>query len=146
MVMNSEDQVSLLQKEYSEEEIALLYELARFYLENGQLKSAESILEGLVAVAPDFAQAWLARSYLHILSGDFDAAIFCSRQALRIQPDFAEANLYLATCFLRIEDFHSAGTHLGEVAELIESGRAMNKDLQRMYRMQLARFQGRVGR
>lgn len=145
MAMESEDHISLMKKEYSDEEISLLYELARFQLENGQLKSAESVLEGILAVAPDYSRAWLARSYLHILSKDYDAAIFCARQALRIQPDFVAANLYLATCFLRIEDYHSAGTQLGEVAEFVEGGKITDRNILRMYRMQLARFQGRVG-
>lgn len=140
----TEETSGLVKREYSADEIELLYELARYHLENGRLRAADTILEGLVAVAPDCANAWLAKSYVAIVEHDYDAAIFAARQALRIEPNLSAANLFLASCFLRSEDYHAAGTHLGEVAELVESGTLNDRNLHRMYKMLLVKFQNKV--
>lgn len=142
--MNSIQSASLVKREYSKDELELLYELARFHLEGGKIRAAETILEGLVAVAPDYADAWLAKSYVSVIDQDYDAAIFASRQVLRIEPTYAAANIILTSCFLRSEDYHAAGTHLGEVAELIESGAVTDKNIIRMYKMLLLKFQNKV--
>ena len=126
---------------YSDDEVSHLYELGRFMLENGELRRAESVFLGLNKAAPDFASAWLGMSYVHIHDKNWDEAIHCARQALRIQPDSNVAMLYLVACLLTTGDFNSAGTYLGEVGERIEVGQVKNSAVIRFYRAQLARFQ-----
>jgi tetratricopeptide (TPR) repeat protein len=128
---------------YSEDEVAHIYELGRFHLENGDTRRAEAIMTGLNEVAPNFAPAWLGTSYLNILNRSYDTALAAARSALRINPEMPEALLYLVACLLTTGDVQSAGTYLGEIGERIESGAIDRPDLIRFYRGQLARFQSR---
>lgn len=137
--LNSE----VVKRGYSDEEVAHLYELARFSLENGHTRRAESITVGLVEVAPEFGPAWLALSFIHIQNASYDAAISAAKQALKIDPQSLAGMLFLVTCYLNTGDFNSAGTLLGEVGERIDSGAAGDPSVVRFYRAQLARFQAR---
>jgi Tfp pilus assembly protein PilF len=133
----------VLKRGYSDEEIANIYELGRLSLENGNLRRAEAIMSGLTEVAPDFSCAWLGMSYIHIQNGDVDAALQTTRQALKIDPNFKEALLYLVSCLLTTGDYSSAGTYLGEIGELIESGSLDDPGMIRFFKTQLARYQTR---
>ncbi|MFM1846723.1 MAG: Tetratricopeptide repeat [Pseudomonadota bacterium] len=133
----------VLRRGYSDEELGHLYELGRFFLENGDIRRAEVIITGVTEVAPEFAPAWLAMAYIHIHNKNMDGAIFAARQALRVDPHFVEAILYLATCLLTTGDLNSAGTYLGEVGEMIEGGTVEDANVVRFYKAQLARFQSR---
>ena len=133
----------IVKRGYSDEEIANIYELARFSLENGDLRRAEIIASGLVEVAPEYAPAWLVMSYIHIQNKAYDSAVQAARQALRVDAQSVEATLYLTACLMTTGDFNSAGTYLGEVGEKIESGAVGDPNLLRFFRMQLARFQSR---
>lgn len=133
----------VLRRGYSDEEVGHLYDLARLFLDNGNERDAEVLLNGLVEVAPDFAPAWLALCYVRIVQREYDEAIACARQALRIDPEFIEAMLLLVTCLITTRDFSSAGTYLGEVRERIDAGAVASPNLVRLYRVQLARYQMR---
>lgn len=133
----------IVKRGYSDEEIANIYELARFSLENGDWHRAEAIASGLVEVAPDFAPAWLSLAYIRIQNKAYEAAIQAASQALRVNPELAEAQLFLVACLLTTGDYNSAGTYLGEVGERIESGQVRDPNVIRFYRTQLARFQSR---
>lgn len=133
----------VLKRGYTDEEIAALYELARLSLENGDLRRGEAIMHGLTEVAPDFSPAWLGMAYIHIQNQDFEAGLIATRQALKIDPGFQEAMLYLVACLLTTGDFSSAGTYLGELGEMIESGALESPNMLRFYRAQLARYQTR---
>lgn len=128
---------------YSDEEIDQIYELGRLFLESGQLRRAEVVMHGLNEVAPDYYAAWLASGYLHILSQDYDAAVLCCQNALRVFSEGPEAMLLLAACLLTTGDFNTAGTYLGEVAEKIDMGKIRNPNVVRLFKMQLARYQSR---
>lgn len=133
----------VLKRGYSDEEVAHLYELGRFFLENGDVRRAELVITGLTEVVPEFAPAWLALAYIHVQARNVDGAIFAARQALRVEPNFVEAMLLLATCLLTTGDLNAAGTYLGEVGELVDSGAIDEANVIRFYRAQLARFQSR---
>jgi tetratricopeptide (TPR) repeat protein len=133
----------VLKRGYSDEEVANIYELARFSLENGDYRRAERIADGLVAVAPEFAPAWLCLSFVHLNNKSFDQAISCAQQAQKLDSDSAAALLYLVAGLLGSGDFNSAGTHLGELGERIESGSIDDPATIRFYRAQLARYQSR---
>jgi len=131
----------VLKRGYSDEEIIHIYELARVFLEGGQLKRAEAIFTGLTEIAPEFAPAWLGLSYIHIQNKSYETATWAARTALQNDPEFIEAMLYLVACLLFAGDFNTAGTFLGEVGERIESGAVDNPEVARFYRMQLARYE-----
>lgn len=133
----------LVRRGYSEEEVTQIYELARLWLESGEIKKAEIVLSGLTEVAPDFAPGWLALSYVHIQNRNYDSAVSASRSALKVSPDMHEATLYLVACYMTLGDVNAAGTLLGEIGERIEAGMIDDPNVIRVYKLQLARFQSR---
>ncbi len=128
-------------KSYSDEEIAHIYELARFHLENGAVKAAEAIFKGVCEVRSDFVPGWLGLAYVRIVNQDFDHALECARKACKAKPDSVEALLFQVTCLLSLDDLNGAGTLLGEVGEMIETGEVVSPNLMRFYKGQLARYQ-----
>lgn len=134
----------VLKRGYSDEEVNCIYELARFFLENGDLRRAEVIFQGLIEVAPDYAPGWLGMAYIQVQNKEWDAAIGAARAALRVEPRSAEALLCLAACLLTQGDFHTAGTYIGEVSDLIENGAVENQSIVRFYKAQLTRYQSRA--
>lgn len=133
----------VLRRGYADEEVAAIYALGRLYLENGDIRRAEVIFHGLTEALPDFAPGWLGMSYVFLASRNYDQAIYSARQALRLDPDFVPATLFLVASLLSTRDYNSAGTFLGEVGEKIESGAVEDPALIRFYKGQLARFQTR---
>jgi len=133
----------VLKRGYSDEEIAAIYDRARLWLESGDLRRSESLLVGINEIAPDHAPAWLAMSYIHIMNRSYDSAIFCARQALRLDPNMTSAMVFLVVTLMTTGDVNSAGTYLGELREKIESGSNEDANLVRLVKMQLARFETR---
>lgn len=133
----------VLKRGYSDEEVGHIYELARLSLENGDLRRAEVILNGITEVAPEFWPAWLGMSCVYVQNRAYEEAVYAARQALRLQPECNEAMLFLIACLLTTGDFSAAGTYLGEIGEKIESGAALHPNLVRFYKGQLARYQSR---
>jgi hypothetical protein len=128
---------------YSDDEVVDIYELGRMWLEAGQHRKAESIMHGLNEVAPDFAPAWLGSALLRALSSNFEGALQAAKQSLRLEPDCAEAMLFVASLSLTLGDVSTAGTYLGEVSDRIEQGRVSNPNTVRLFKMQMSRFQAR---
>jgi len=132
----------VLKRGYSDAEIDHIYELGRFHLENGNMASAEPLMQGITVVAPEYVPAWLGLCYIHLLQGNQDSAMNTARHALRLDQNSIEASLFLITCLLSIGDFTSAGALLGEVADRLERGEG-SVNLKRYYRAQLARYERR---
>lgn len=130
-------------RNYSDDEVNDIYKLGKLWLETGQHKRAEAIMSGLNEVAPDFAPAWLATSLLRSMAGNYDIALQAATNALRIDPQSAEAMLYIVALAMTMGDVATAGTYLGEVGEGIEQGTVRNHNVTRFYKMQLARYQAR---
>jgi len=145
-VANAEEKrpSEVLKRGYSDHEIAHIYELGRLFLENGDLRKAEAVLHGITEIAPEFASGWLGMAYVHIQNKSNDEAVYAARQALRIDPDFTEAMLFLISCLLTAGDYNSAGTYLGEVGEKIESGAVDHPNIIRFYGAQMARYTNRT--
>lgn len=145
---NSEGEIrrspsELLKRGYSDEEIAHIYELGRLCLENGDIRRAEVVFEGITKIAPEFAPGWLGAAYIYIQNKNLDDAIYAARQAMRLDPDFSEAMLYLVSCLLTVGDYSAAGTYLGEIGEKIEGGSITHPNMIRFYKAQLARYQNK---
>ena len=130
----------LLKRGYSDDELSHIYELGRFHLENGELVRAEIIMNGLVAVAPEFIPAWLALTYIELMNDNIENALNYAKQSHKIDPNNIMAGLFLVTVLIGIDDVATAGTYLGEVGDLIESQRETDLSIIRFYRAQLARF------
>ncbi len=133
----------VLKRGYSDEEIAHIYELARFSIEIGEFRRGELIASGLVEVAPEFAPAWLCVAFVHLHNRAYDQAIQAAQHALKVDSGSEAALLYLVSGYLGAEDYNSAGTHLGELGELFESGGLDDPHALRFYRALLARYQNR---
>jgi len=133
----------VLKRGYSDEELSHIYELGRFFLENGDLRRGEVIMHGIAEIAPEFSAAWLALSYVQFVNKEIDAAMNFAKRALRVDPDSTEAMLVLVAGLLSSGDFNAAGTYLGEIGEKIEAGLVDDPGAVRFYRAQLARYQSR---
>jgi tetratricopeptide (TPR) repeat protein len=133
----------VLKRGYSDEEIAHIYELARFSLEVGEFRRAEIIAHGLVEIAPDFGPGWLCVAFMHLHNRAYEQAIQAAQHALKIDPASEAALLYLVSGYLGAGDFNSAGTHLGELGDLFEAGGLSDPHALRFYRAMLARYQSR---
>ena len=143
MVVRERRLSEVLKRGYSDTELTQLYELGRSFLENGQIKQAETIMSGLTTVAPEFLPAWLGLVYVLLHKKENDAALSAARHAHRLNPESDEATLYLITCLINTGDYNAAGTLLGEVGDRFTSGATDNQNLLRFYRAQLARYQAR---
>jgi hypothetical protein len=133
----------VLKRGYSDEELGHIYALARFCLENGDTRRAETILFGINEVAPDFGLAWLGTCTIHSMNKNNEAALSAAKQALRTDPESIEAMLFLVCCLLTAKDFNAAGSYLGEIGERIDAGMVESPNLLRFYQAQLARYQNR---
>ena len=132
--------LALMRRTYSDEEIDLIYELAKFHIENGALIKASTLITGLLEVTHTYAPAWLAKCYLQLTEKNYDAATMSARQAVKIDPDSAEAMLFLIACLLTSRDYNAAGTYLGEVKDKIESGAIDDPNQIHFFKAQMARY------
>lgn len=130
-------------RNYSDDEVNDIYKLGKLWLETGQHKRAEAIMSGLNEVAPDFAPAWLGTAFLRSVADNYDGALLAANNALRLEPESADAMLYVVAIAMTLGDVATAGTYLGEVGEAIEQGKVSNQNIIRFYKMQLARYQVR---
>jgi Tfp pilus assembly protein PilF len=133
----------LLKRGYTDSELELIYGLARFQLETGNLRRAEAILVGITCVAPDYLPGWLGMVYVHCINRQFDAAQVAARQAIRIDPDSLESVLFLTATMIMTGDFNGAGSLLGEVNERLSGQSIQNPNINRFFRLLLVRYQAR---
>jgi lipopolysaccharide biosynthesis regulator YciM len=134
----------VIRRGYSDEEISQIYELGRFFLENGSLRKAEAIMHGLTEIANEFTPAWLGMAFIHLQNKNVEGAANAARQALRLNSQSTEAMLFMVICSLAMADYNAAGTWLGEIREKIDGGIVLDHQLIRLYKAQLARFQMKV--
>ena len=140
--MNRErTQSEILKKGYSDEEVLCIFELGRLYIEIGEFVKAEEIFLGLIEIAPQYTPAWLGISYIEVSRKKYESAIKYLIQALSLNKDSIEVQIFLIVCTLSTKDFQSAGTYLGEVQEKIESFGVQDINYKNLYKSQLARFQ-----
>ena len=136
-------QSTILKKGYSIEEVEGFYALGKLYLETGNIHQASSIFDGLVETFPDFFPALLAQSVTSLIDSDYTEAIQSAQRVLDAEPQLIEGLLLLVIGMLRTENYNSAGTYLGEVRELLESGSIKEENLIRLYKMLLAQYKFR---
>ena len=130
-------------KGYNEDEVADIYSLGKLWLETGYHKRAEAVMSGLNEVAPHFAPAWLGTAFLRSMSGDIEGGLHAAETAVKLDPENDAAMLYVVTLSLTLGDVSAAGTYLGEVGDRLRDGKIASENVARLYRMQLARYQGR---
>jgi len=77
----------------------LLLERAMTALENEDVETARLILDALVELAPDFAEAWHRRGEAAALAEDYETALLCLRKALALEPRHFAALTGLGSIF-----------------------------------------------
>lgn len=128
---------------YSEQEVQLLYELGRLFIENGELRKAEVIFKGIVAVEPTFVAAWLGLAYLYHYSSQTDEGISAAKKVVQLEPGSVEGSLFLAVFLYSSSEISAAGAILGEIREKVEAGSVKDPNILRIYRSQVERFSSR---
>jgi len=128
---------------YSEQEVQLLYELGRLFLENGELRKAELVFKGLVSVDATFTAAWLGLAYLYHYSSQIDEGIAAAKKVVQLDPGSVEGSLFLVIFLYSSGEISAAGAILGEIREKVESGLVKDPNILRIYRSQLERFSSR---
>lgn len=128
---------------YSDDELNAIYALGRLQLELGNIRQGESIFNGLNEIVPDYVPSWLGTACCHVLNKNFDAAVFASRQAVRIDPENAPGLLLLSAALLATADYSGAGTVLGEISERISAGTVSDPHCIRFFRGLLERYHQR---
>lgn len=129
---------------YSADEIVDIYALGKMWLETGQVKKAEVIMQGLNCVAPEFLAGWLGMSVVQSTLGNIEGALAAAQRALKVDPQSAQAMLCVVVASLNMNDMSTAGTFLGEVGELIDAQSVTDPNVARLYKMQLARYQSKT--
>jgi tetratricopeptide (TPR) repeat protein len=117
-----------------------MYALARFFLETGSFQRAESVLKGIIEIAPDHSNSKLAMAYLGLVRSRLEDTLRYTRQVLDSSPDSALAMLYLVMASLTAGDLQTAGAYLGEIGDLISEGAVDDGYLERLYRAQMVRY------
>lgn len=133
----------LVRKNYTDEEITLIYELARLSFESGNHRRAEILARGLIAVAPDFIPSYIVLAMVLAFSKIYDQANDLLQTVLRLNEHSLEAQLLAASIYLTQGNYTMAGTMLGEAAEQIKFASDVAPSLKSFYQIQLARFEGR---
>lgn len=130
----------VIKRGYSDEELGHIYELGKLHFENGNLTRGAIIMRGILSVAPEFVPALLSMVYVNLQRGNKEEALKAAREAYRINQDSVIVQLFLIAALLSAGDIASAGTHLGEVGELIEQGNVEDVNVVRFYRAQVVRY------
>jgi tetratricopeptide (TPR) repeat protein len=79
-------------------------------MQAGDLDAALSTFDSLVAIAPDFAEAWNKRATVHYLTGDFQASLADIEKTLTLEPRHFGALSGLGLISLAIGDEDAALT------------------------------------
>lgn len=133
----------LVRKSYTDDEVTLIYELARLSFETGNHRRAETLARGLIAVAPDFIPSYLVLAAVLAFAKSYDQASDFIQSALRLNENSLEAQLLAASIYLTQGNLTMAGTMLGEASERVKQGADIAPALRDFYEIQLARFEGR---
>lgn len=133
----------LLRQNYTEDEITLIYELARLSFEVGNHRRAETLSRGLIAIAPDFIPSYLVLACVLAFAKSYEQATDCIQTVLRLNENSLEAQLLGASVYLTLGNLTMAGTMLGEATERIKQDIDVAPTLKSFYEIQLARFEGR---
>ena len=95
--------------------------LARIYSQRGDNQRAESLVNEVLAKAPDNLQALLVRADLEYNAGNYPAAVIDLRNILHADPDWKEALRLLAETLLRQKRYDLAIDTLKRLADVAPS-------------------------
>ena len=74
-------------------EVALLLDLANLACHKGMPEEARVIVDGVLAVRPNFVPALITLAYSHLVVDDFDRALEILEPVLAAKPDDADARI-----------------------------------------------------
>jgi len=95
---------------------------------------ALEIADELVAVAPEFAEAWNKRATIHYLRGDDDASVSDIRETLALEPRHFGAISGLGLIFLRRGDPEAALGAFEQVLEISPASANARRSVERVRR------------
>lgn len=84
------------QNTYLRRDLFVLAELATRYLMQMKLRTAQTLFEGLTAVAPNEPYFWMGLAATHDRRGDVPQAVQCYREAARLDPQEGRPEINLA--------------------------------------------------
>ena len=84
----------------SENDIALLLDLANLACHKGFPSEARVIVDGVLAVRPNFAPALITLAYSHVVVDDFETCLDILNPLLTANPNDAEARIIQGLAFL----------------------------------------------
>ena len=109
--------------DYAPNSPALLINIAGTFEQESDFERAAQINRKVLEIDPDSHKAIVSLGRLAALLGDMPAAIGYYRRAVELQPDDALRQAILGGCYLAVEDYESARTHL-EIAARLDPARA----------------------
>ena len=99
-----------------QDDIELMLQVARTLFREGLLEDARRFVDIVVQQTPGNVEAVALGGYVHHRLGDAAAAITALRRALEIDPEHAEARIYLGNILYDRADYEAALHHLDRTA------------------------------
>lgn len=135
--------IERLKKSYTQEELYSIYELGRFFLENGMLRQAEIIFSGLCNVAPDFVEAHAAMAIIKIELKDYHGAVRYSSESRRGPTEDISIMLIHSCALILNGDTNLAGAELGEISEILDRTSGQRAPVHSLFEMMMSSYKDR---
>jgi len=94
------------------------YELARAYLKKNNMNQAKVVLDQVISINPNYAEAILLLADINLRSGHGEAVIEPMTRLLKRSPELRPAALLLAAAYGSLDRFDDAAVITGEEAKL----------------------------
>ena len=98
------------------------FALADLYMENGRVTEAVDEFKQLSKLAPGSWMSYFGEGYIEARSGNWDAAVAKLRKCVELNPEYDNAQFYLATALQRAGDDRSALQEYKRFTAEAESG------------------------
>jgi len=91
-----------------QDDVELMLQVGRALFRDNLVEDAEQFFDIAVQQEPDSAEAVSCMGYAQHRSGEDDAAISTLRRALKLDPDYTEARIYLANLLYDKQEYEAA--------------------------------------
>ena len=119
--------------EYSNDELAAIYELGRLYFEMGYFAPAERIFGGLSSVDDARTPARIGLGLVKLERGLYQEAATHFRLALQSGSFELQAKLGLCASFIAAGELGRAQSILGEISKSLENGQDLEAEEKRLF-------------
>lgn len=135
-----EQQIRLAWSEAPNDAADLLMRRGTVALRSGQLETALSNFDQLIATEPNFAEAWNKRAIVHYLLGHYQQSITDIEQTLRLEPRHFGALSGLGAIFIQLEQPRAAIRVFEAVLEIYPQSDSSKRNIEQLE----ADIQGRM--